>query len=239
MPRKKKTKKRVKREPKPPTWVTFMCVNHTREEVYFGVSQNRPKWTSSRYDLQGVPELAHWDIWEDRTRMSKLYKRKPFPTKEDAQIVTRNWERWYDHNRHFWVIQTGPNLKLTPRERKPVKPPRVPSSYRLPDIDEADEIEEDDDIDDGLDIDDGMDDGLDIDDDVDLDSEADDDDEELEDVDAIDEEDEEIGDGLEFEDDLDPDLEAALDDDDAEEEDISDGLEFEQDHDFDPDLVVD
>ena len=233
MARKKKTKKRVKREPKPPTWVTFMCVNHTREEVYFGVSMNRPKWSSSRSDLHGVPELAHWDIWEDRTRMSKLYKRKPFPSEEAALIVARNWERWYDHNRHFWIIQTGPNLKLTPRERKPVKPPRVPSSYRLApedleeeDIDDEDDIEDDNEDNDIEDTD--IEDGLEFEDDIDPDLEAASDDEELED--------EEISDGLEFEDDIDADLEADDDDDDEE---ISDGLEFEQDHDFDPDLVVD
>ena len=199
MPRKKKTKLRVKREPKPPTWITFMCVNHTREEVYFGVSMNRPKWTSSRSDLSGIPELAHWDIWEDRTRMSKLYKRKPFPTKEAAQVVTRNWERWYDHNRNFWVIQTGLNLTLSPRERKPVKPPRVPRDYRLPDIDEENEAEEDD----AVDFDSNEENEAEEDDDVDFDSDKAADDEELDD--------EEISDGLEFEQDHDFDPDLAVD----------------------------
>jgi hypothetical protein len=146
---KKRKKKREKREPKPPTWIAFKCFNQTREEVHFGISMNTPKWHGSRYDLQGVPELAHWDVHEDKIMITKLFKRKPFPSKEAAWQITRSWERSYTHRRNFWVIQTGPNTLLTPRERKPIKPIPVPRYYfSEADLQEDADMDADDELDD-------------------------------------------------------------------------------------------
>ncbi|MBL7816181.1 MAG: hypothetical protein JNL70_14275 [Saprospiraceae bacterium] len=137
----KRRKKRVKKEPAPPKWLVFKCFNQTKEEVYFGVSMTRPKWLGSRSDLYGVPELAHWDLQEDKIMILKIYKRKRFISKESALMETQYWERHYDHWRNFWVIQTGKNKLLTPRERKPVKPPRVPLGYYFDGYPDEDDTE--------------------------------------------------------------------------------------------------
>jgi hypothetical protein len=164
MPRtKKRTKKRVKREPKPPTYLVFKCFNQTQEEVYFGVSMTCPKWKGSRHDLRNIPELAHWNLEFDKIMITKIYQRKRFATLELAYNESRYWERRYVHWRNFWVVQTGKNLLLTPRVRKPVKPPRLPHGYSFnPDLfDEQeyfeaellDDIDKDDDeVVDGVDV---------------------------------------------------------------------------------------
>lgn len=154
----KRRKKRVKREPKPPTWLVFKSFNQTKEEVYFGVSMTTPKWYGSKYELQGIPELAHWDLSEDKIMILKVYKRKRFHTLESAYQESRYLERTYDHWRNFWVIRTGQNAIGPQPVRKPVKPPRIPYGYRFADdfMDEEEEMNDDlqddieeDDIEDG------------------------------------------------------------------------------------------
>jgi hypothetical protein len=144
----KRKKKRVKREPKPPLWLVFKSFNQTKEEVYFGASKATPKWHGSKYELQRIPELAHWDLEFDKIIIAKIYKRKRFPSEEAALIETQYWERTYDHWRNFWVIQTGSNKLKPPRERKPIKPPRLPYGYSFdPDmIEEPEEDIDDDDL---------------------------------------------------------------------------------------------
>jgi hypothetical protein len=144
----KRRKKRVKREPKPPTWLVFKSFNQTKEEVYFGVSMTTPKWSGSKYELQGIPELKHWDLSDDKIMILKVHKRKRFHTLESAYQESRYWERTYDHWRNFWVVRTGPNAIGPQPVRKPVKPPRVPYGYAL-DYDMMDDFDADD-IDDDL-----------------------------------------------------------------------------------------
>ncbi len=151
----KRRKKRVKREPKPPTWLVFKSFNQTKEEVYFGVSMTTPKWQGSRYEMRGIPELAHWDLDEDKIMIVKVYKRKRFHTLDSAYVESRYLERTYDHWRNFWVIRTGSNALGPQPIRKPVKPPRIPYGYRfasdLMEVEEemgddvVDDVEEDED----------------------------------------------------------------------------------------------
>ena len=151
----KRRKKRVKSEPKPPKWLIFKCFNQTKEEVYFGASQTCPKWQGSRYDLRGVPELAHWDLEEDKIMILKIYKRKRYESKEQALTEARYWERSYVHWRNFWVIRTGKNALGPQPERKPVKPPRPPRGYYFnPDLMEDAEDFEFDDVEDDFELND-------------------------------------------------------------------------------------
>ena len=141
----KRRKKRVKREPKPPTWLVFKSFNQTKEEVYFGVSMTTPKWSGSKYELRKIPELAHWNLEEDKIMILKIHKRKRFHSEAAAYIESRYWERHYDHWRNFWVVRTGPNAIGPQPVRKPVKPPRVPYGYRFDDdfMNEEDDINDD------------------------------------------------------------------------------------------------
>jgi hypothetical protein len=148
----KRKKKRVKREPPAPTWVVFKCFNQTKEEVCFGISTNCPKWQGSRYELSRIPELAHWNIYDDKIMILRIGKRTRYTSPADATRVVQYFERTYDHWRNFWVVQTGNNVNLTPRERKPVKVLPPPRDYFLgTDMEEEDMDEEDvdeDDVDD-------------------------------------------------------------------------------------------
>lgn len=146
----KRKKKRVKSEPKPPLWLVFKSFNQTKGEVYFGASKTAPKWQGNKNELRSVPELAHWDLEEDKIMITKIYKRKRFPSQEQAFIETRYWERTYVHWRNFWVIQTGKNALGPQRVRKPVKPPRLPPGYLFdPDLmEDDDDMDVDDDVDD-------------------------------------------------------------------------------------------
>lgn len=134
----KKKKKRVKREPKPPTYVVYKSFNQTKEEVHFGSSMNFPKWYGSKHDLRRVPELAHWDLEDDKIMISRLFKRKTYPSHEYALSAAQSLERTYVHWRNFWVVQTGKNTTLPPRVRKPVKPSRN-ANYLEPDMEEEEE----------------------------------------------------------------------------------------------------
>ena len=138
----KRKKKRVKREPKPPTWVVYKSFNQTKEEVHFGSSMNFPKWYGRKHELSRVPELAHWDFEDDKIMICRLFKRKTYSTQEFALSAAQSLERSYVHWRNFWVVQTGRNTTLPPRVRKPVKPLRY-ASYLEPDMEEEAEMEMD------------------------------------------------------------------------------------------------
>jgi hypothetical protein len=118
---KKRRKKRVPSEPKPPTWKVYKSFNQTKEEVCFGISTNCKKWRPSKYEIR-MPELAHWDLKDDKIMITGIYKRKLFYSERDALNECQYWERTYKHSRNFWVVQTGVNATRPPRERKPVKP---------------------------------------------------------------------------------------------------------------------
>ena len=137
----KRKKKRVKREPKPPTWVVYKSFNQTKEEVHFGGSMNFPKWYGRKSELSRVPELAHWDFEDDKIMISRLFKRKTYPTLEYALSAAQYLERTYVHWRNFWVVQTGRNTTLPPRVRKPVRPSRS-ANYLEPDMEPDMEEEE-------------------------------------------------------------------------------------------------
>lgn len=137
----KRKKKRVKREPKPPTYVVYKSFNQTKEEVHFGGSMNFPKWYGRKSELSHVPELAHWNFQDDKIMISRLFKRKTYSSHELALSAAQYLERTYVHWRNFWVVQTGRNTTLPPRVRKPVKPSRN-VDYLEPDFEPDMEEEE-------------------------------------------------------------------------------------------------
>jgi hypothetical protein len=122
MPRRKK---RVKKEPKPPTWMVFKCFNQTKEEVCFGVTTYHKDYNGNVGILFREPQIAHWDLRNDKIITCRLRKPRRLATEAEAYRTAQSLERYYTHPRHFWVIQTGPNTLLKPRERKPVKPRRT------------------------------------------------------------------------------------------------------------------
>jgi hypothetical protein len=125
----KRKKKRVKSEPKAPTWVVFKCFNQTRQEVCFGISTNCPKWGGNRNELSRIPELAHWDTGEDKIMILRIGKRTCYKSPSAATYAVNHYERTYTHPRNFWVVQTGSNTLLTPRERKPIRPAPLPRGF--------------------------------------------------------------------------------------------------------------
>ena len=92
------------REAESKIWSVYMLINHTKKEIYFGVSKDVPDRIDQHADNQ-TKALKHWDFEQDNIEVKIIHAGL---TRADASTKAHGYEAQYAKGiKGYKVIQTA------------------------------------------------------------------------------------------------------------------------------------